>query len=74
MLVGDKTFGKGTVQQPEDLPGGSGLHVTIGRWLLPSGKWIDKTGVEPDVKVENDDDPAVDEQLEAAVKQLVEKY
>lgn len=50
-LVGDKTFGKGTVQQPEDFADGSGLHVTIARWLLPSGKNIHKVGVEPDVAV-----------------------
>ncbi len=50
-LVGEKTFGKGTVQQPEDFPDGSGLHVTIARWLLPSGKNIHKIGVEPDVLV-----------------------
>ena len=50
-LVGEKTFGKGTVQQPEDFADGSGLHVTIARWLLPSGKNIHKVGVEPDVGV-----------------------
>ena len=51
-LVGVKTFGKGTVQQPEDFPDGSGLHVTIAKWLLPSGKNIHKIGVDPDVQVE----------------------
>jgi carboxyl-terminal processing protease len=50
-LVGEKTFGKGTVQQPEDFPDGSGLHVTIARWLLPNGVNIHKVGVEPDVTV-----------------------
>jgi carboxyl-terminal processing protease len=51
LLVGEKTFGKGTVQQPEDFPDGSGLHVTVARWLLPSGKNIHKVGVDPDVEV-----------------------
>ncbi len=51
LLVGEKTFGKGTVQQPEDFPDGSGLHVTVARWLLPSGKNIHKIGVDPDVVV-----------------------
>jgi carboxyl-terminal processing protease len=50
-LVGEKSFGKGTVQQPEDFADGSGLHVTIARWLLPSGKNIHKEGVNPDVEV-----------------------
>ncbi len=67
-LVGVKTFGKGTVQQPEDLPGGSGLHVTIARWLLPSGKWIDKVGVEPDVTVQSSKDVKVDLQLDKAIE------
>lgn len=50
-LVGEKTFGKGTVQQPENFSDGSGLHVTIAKWLLPNGKNIHKVGVEPDVGV-----------------------
>lgn len=50
-LVGEKTFGKGTVQQPENFDDGSGLHVTIARWLLPSGKNIHKIGVDPDVEI-----------------------
>jgi len=50
-LVGEKSFGKGTVQQPEDFPDGSGLHVTVARWLLPSGKNIHKVGINPDVEV-----------------------
>lgn len=56
-LVGEKTFGKGTVQQPEDFPDGSGLHVTIARWLLPSGKNIHKVGVDPDVVVKYEPPP-----------------
>lgn len=50
-LVGEKSFGKGTVQQPQDFSDGSGLHVTIAKWLLPSGKNIHKAGVDPDVEV-----------------------
>jgi carboxyl-terminal processing protease len=50
-LVGEKTFGKGTVQQPENFPDGSGLHVTIAKWLLPNGTNIHGVGVEPDVPV-----------------------
>ena len=50
-LVGEKTFGKGTIQEAEDLPGEAGLHITVARWLLPSGKSIDKEGVSPDFEV-----------------------
>lgn len=51
-IIGEKSFGKGTVQEPEVLPGGAGLHITVSRWLLPGGESIDKKGVEPDIKVE----------------------
>ena len=70
-LVGEKTFGKGTVQEAEDLPGGAGLHVTVARWLLPSGKSIDKEGVKPDVEVKNDEEnPTEDLQLQKAIELL----
>ncbi len=49
-LVGTKSFGKGTVQSPVDFPDGSGLHVTIAKWLLPDGKNIHGDGVTPDVE------------------------
>lgn len=72
-LVGEKTFGKGTVQEAEDLPNGAGLHVTVARWLLPSGKSIDKEGVKPDVEVKNDEkDATKDIQLQKAVSLLTE--
>ncbi len=72
-LVGEKTFGKGTVQEVEDLPGGAGIHITIAKWNLPSGKNIHKEGIEPDVKVEyvaNDKDPKADNQLDKAIEIL----
>lgn len=69
-LIGEKSFGKGTVQQPEDFPDGSGLHITIAKWLLPSGKNIHGTGVDPDVVVKPGDDPKVDDQLNKAIESL----
>jgi carboxyl-terminal processing protease len=51
-LVGEKTFGKGSVQQVIKLADGSELKVTTARWFTPSGANIDKKGIEPDVKVE----------------------
>lgn len=70
-LVGEKTFGKGSVQEAQDLPGGSGLHVTTAKWLLPYGKWINGTGIEPDIKVEMDEkNPEKDPQLEKAIEIL----
>lgn len=50
-LVGTKSFGKGSVQQVENLPDGSELKVTIARWYTPKGKNIDKQGITPDTVV-----------------------
>jgi len=52
-LVGEKTFGKGSVQEALDLGGGAGLHVTVAKWILPNGDWINSKGIEPDIKIEN---------------------
>jgi carboxyl-terminal processing protease len=72
-LVGEVTFGKGSVQTPEDLPGGAGIHITTGKWLLPKGDWIHKKGVTPDVLVEMDSvDATSDAQLEKAVELLLQ--
>lgn len=50
-LVGETTYGKGSVQTPMELSGGSSVHITTGKWLLPKGSSITKTGVKPDVEV-----------------------
>lgn len=50
-IVGEQSFGKGTVQDALNLPGGAGLHVTIARWLTPKGKWIHEAGIKPDVEI-----------------------
>ncbi|PIP14806.1 hypothetical protein COW98_05055 [Candidatus Roizmanbacteria bacterium CG22_combo_CG10-13_8_21_14_all_35_9] len=52
-LVGEKTFGKGSVQEALDLQEGAGLHVTVAKWILPNGDWINSKGIEPDIKIEN---------------------
>lgn len=70
-VVGETTFGKGSVQEAQELPGGAGIHITTAKWLLPSGKWINGSGIDPDVKVANDDaKPDEDLQLEKAVETL----
>jgi carboxyl-terminal processing protease len=71
-IIGETTFGKGTIQTAEDLGNGAGLHVTIAKWLTPLGNWINEKGITPDVSVEfNEDKPDVDNQLEKAVFELV---
>ena len=51
-LVGEKTFGKGSVQELESFKDGSSLKVTVAKWLTPNGISISDTGIEPDTKVE----------------------
>jgi carboxyl-terminal processing protease len=53
-VFGVKSFGKGSVQEPQNFPDGSGLHVTVAKWLRPSGVWLDKKGITPDVVVQYD--------------------
>lgn len=50
-LIGEKSFGKGTVQTAEDFKDGSNLKYTIAKWLTPNGNWIHKKGIVPDVEV-----------------------
>lgn len=51
-LIGTQSFGKGSVQELIDLPGGGKLKVTVARWYTPNDKNIDKEGIAPGVKVE----------------------
>jgi len=70
-LIGEKTFGKGSIQTPEDLADGSGIHITTARWILPNGEWINGTGIKPDIEVKNSDSSAsADLQLEQAIQEL----
>ena len=50
-LVGEKTFGKGTVQTANDLQDGSNLKFTTAKWLTPDGNWIHEKGIQPDVEI-----------------------
>jgi len=49
--IGEKTFGKGTVQQAVPMGDGSNIKLTLFKWLTPDGNWIHKKGVEPTVEV-----------------------
>lgn len=52
VVVGSRTYGKGSVQEPSVLPDGSAIEFTIGRYLTPTGRVIDGRGIEPDVLVD----------------------
>jgi len=67
-LVGESTFGKGSVQLIFDLSDGSSLHVTAARWFTPDRHQLDGVGLSPDLSIETD--PDIDVQLERAIKFL----
>lgn len=71
-IVGETSFGKGTIQSAEDLGEGAGLHITVAKWLTPNGIWVHQKGLEPDIAVEIDKkDQSHDAQLEKAIEQLI---
>jgi len=67
-IVGEATFGKGTIQERQEISGGVALHVTSAKWLTPNGIWINETGLEPDVVIEDNIETVEDEQLLEAIK------
>lgn len=74
-LLGEKSFGKGTIQEAQDLGGGTGIHITVAKWLTPNSKWVnDSQGLEPDVKIEvpkeDAQDATKDIQLDKAIELL----
>ena len=52
VLVGSRTFGKGSVQEPTQLSDGSAIELTVGRYLTPDGRSLDGVGLQPDVEVD----------------------
>jgi len=71
LMIGDKSFGKGSVQELQNLRGGSSLKITVAKWLTPQGKLITDVGLEPDIKVEitdKDYKEGLDPQLDRAIE------
>ena len=72
-LVGDKTYGKGSVQLLFDLSDGSSVHVTTAKWMTPKARAIDGVGLVPDILVaraEGEIEKGVDSQLDRALQLL----
>ncbi len=72
-LIGEKTFGKGSVQLIYELSDNSRLHVTVAKWFTPEGNAIDGVGLTPDIEVlftEEDRNNGHDPQLERAISFL----
>lgn len=77
VLIGQTSFGKGTVQTWHSLSNGGGVRITVARWLTPDETWIHEKGIQPDYlislpEVDNPDD-FVDTQLQAAIDYLLGK-
>ncbi len=76
-LIGEKSFGKGSVQEALDLKTGAGLHITVAKWILPNGDWINGKGIEAQIPVENKIPEGNtltknnDSQLEKAIEQIL---
>lgn len=77
-LIGEKSFGKGSVQEALDLGDGMGLHITVAKWVLPKGEWINGKGIEPEIKLENvvpegnTMSRELDKQLDKAIERLTQ--
>jgi carboxyl-terminal processing protease len=76
LLIGETSFGKGTIQQASDLDDGASIHVSVGKWLTPAGIWVQGKGLTPDIEIvfdsEKSKDPTkFDNQLQGAVKELL---
>ena len=72
-LVGEQSFGKGSVQQLFDVTDKTSLKITVARWFTPSGTSISKSGLTPDIKVERtaeDREKGADPQLDRAIQFL----
>ena len=70
VLIGEKSFGKGTVQILNELPDGSGIKFTTAKYFLPSGVTIDGVGIEPDINVVLTENDKEDLQLKRAIDEI----
>lgn len=76
-LVGKTSFGKGSVQELMDLPGGSSVKITVAKWLTPNGDYIMEKGITPDIPVDitqddynNNRDPQLDKAMDVIKQKM----
>ena len=77
IIVGMKTFGKGSVQTLTNLDDGSFIKITVAKWLTPNGRSINDEGIEPDIEIdftEEDYEAEKDPQMEKALEVLKDGY
>jgi carboxyl-terminal processing protease len=70
IVIGDTTFGKGTVQRVHNFDDGSSLRITFAQWLTPSQAVIQGVGIPPSIAVADNLDTEADEQLDTAIAVL----
>lgn len=68
LLVGENTFGKGSVQELVELTPETSLKLTIAKWILPLGEHISIEGIKPNLIISDDSETEIDEQLEKALE------
>ena len=73
VLIGERSFGKGSVQFSFDLSDGSQLRVTTALWYTPDNRLIQGSGLQPDIEVAPDDSAETDTQLQTAIQYLLER-
>jgi len=75
-IIGKQSFGKGTVQEIFELPGGASVRITVAKWLTPNGLNLGEEGVTPDIEIDRspeDFDAELDPQMDAAMELLFSK-
>lgn len=74
LLVGEKTFGKGTIQEFKELPGAGGYRLSVRKWLTPDQTWIHGVGLIPDVEAlaPADPQPGIDPVLDRGIQIVLE--
>lgn len=79
-IMGENSFGKGTVQSAIDVENGASIHMTIAKWLTPNGTWVHKVGIKPDFEVVFDASKSAqfqsaggyDNQINAAIRHFLQ--
>lgn len=70
-ILGETSFGKGTIQQPIEVNGGGSVHISVAKWLTPNGTWVHEKGLKPDIEVEYDATKSAELEKEELDNQII---
>lgn len=74
-LVGETSFGKGTVQQAVDIGNkGASVHLSVAKWLTPNGTWVHKKGLKPDTEIKFDATKSASMKIDNQLNQLIKSF